>query len=130
MTSWQEILTAVPDRMGWLWFAGWGVLALIGAGIMFVKMIVNEPFSSLLVARALLGVGLLLIPLSALQPGWQPWINVFYAAGGFLSSVLIATNWCNRPDKSVGMLRAIGRWIIGRFDALYARTHKHEDAPL
>jgi CHASE2 domain-containing sensor protein len=130
MNTWQEILTAVPDRMGWLWFAGWGVLSLVGAAILFVKLIVNEPFSALLVSRALLGIAMLLIPLSALQPGWQPWINAFLAMGGCLSSVLIATNWCNRPDKSVGPLRAIGRWVIAKFDAAYARSHKHEDAPL
>ena len=119
MSSWQDILTALPDRMGWLWFALWGALALTAAAIMFVHLIKDEPFSALLVSRVLLGIGLLLIPLSALQPGWQPWINAFLATGGLLSSTLIATNWCNRPDQSVTMSKAIGRWIIGRLDALY-----------
>lgn len=128
MTSWQEVLTALPDRMAWAWFALWGLLALAAAAIMFVHLIKDEPFSALLVSRVLLGIGLLLIPLSALQPGWQPWINVFFASGGLLSSVLIATNWCNRPDQSVSMIRAIGRWVVARFDALYARAHHREDA--
>jgi hypothetical protein len=117
--SWQDVLWLIPGHMGWGWKLVWGVLALIAAGIMFVKMIVNEPFSALLVARVLLGIGLLLIPLQILQPGWQPWTNAFYATGGFLSSVLIATGWCNREDQSLTMSRAIGRWIIGRIDAVY-----------
>jgi len=132
MTSWQDVLWAIPGHMGWGWQALWGVLALVAAGIMFVKMIVNEPFSALLVARVLLGIGLLLIPLQLLQPGWQPWIDAFYAMGGFLSSVLIATGWCTRPDQSVTMTKAIGRWIIGRIDALHvanrAAAERREDA--
>ena len=129
--SWQDLLTALPERMGWVWFAGWGVIALTAAAIMFVKLIVNEPFSALLVSRALLGIGLLLIPLSALQPGWQPWINVFYALGGFGSAVLIATNWFHREDQTVTISRAIGRWIVGRIDAVFAHraaAERREDA--
>lgn len=116
MMTWQEVLTALPTQMGWTWFVLWGALALVAAAIMFTKMIVNEPFSALLVSRALLGIGLVMIPLSALQPGWQPWINAFYAVGGFLSSVLIATGWCNREDHSLTMTRAFARWI-GRHGA-------------
>ena len=47
MSSWQDILTALPDRMGWLWFALWGALALTAAAIMFVHLIKDEPFSAL-----------------------------------------------------------------------------------
>lgn len=126
--SWQDVLTALPDRMGWTWFALWGALALGAAALMFVHLIKDEPFSALLISRVLLGIGLLMIPLSALQPGWQPWINVFFASGGLLSSVLISTNWCNRPDKSVSMLRAIARWIVARFDAPAHRARHREDA--
>lgn len=128
--SWQDILTSVPDRMGWAWFAVWGALALAAAAIMFVHLIKDEPFSALLVSRVLLGIALLLIPLSALQPGWQPWINAFLATGGLLSSVLIATNWCNRPDQSLSMGRAVLRWIGCRLNALLhpLSERKREDA--
>lgn len=128
--SWQDVLTTLPNEMGWMWFALWGVLALVAAAIMFVHMIKDEPFSALLVSRVLLGIGLLLIPLSALQPGWQPWINTFFASGALLSSVLISTNWCNRPDKSLSMWRAIGRWIGCRLNALLhpLSERKREDA--
>ena len=130
--SWQDVLTYIPVRMGWLWFALWGTFALAAAAIMFVHMIKDEPFSALLVSRVLLGIGLLLVPLSILQPGWQPWVDAFFALGGFLSASLIATNWCNRPDKSVGMARAIGRWIVARLDALHVANRtaaeRREDA--
>jgi hypothetical protein len=109
--TWQDVLTALPGHMGLGWQLLWGIMALAAAAIMFVKMIVNEPFSALLIARVLLGIGLVLIPLQMLQPGWQPWVDAFVASGGFLSAVLIATGWCQREDHSLTMTRAIARWV-------------------
>ena len=50
------------------------------------------------------------------------------AIGGFITSVLIATNWCNRPDQSLSVSRAIGRWIVAKLDALHDRVRQREDA--
>lgn len=111
--SWQEILWSLPSELGWKWYALWGAFGLAAALIMFFKLIVDEPFSALLVSRVIFALGLVMIPLCALQPGYERWIVVPYAVGGLLSAVLIATDRCNRPDKSLTIGAAVWRWLCG-----------------
>lgn len=115
--SWQEILWALPTAMGWRWYALWGALAVTGAGIVFFKLILDHEFSALLVGRVIMGVGAILIPLSALQSGWQPWIPAFYAVNVFLMGVLIGTGWCEREDKSLTVRVALWRWAVRQASA-------------
>lgn len=116
-TNWQEVLWTIPTSLGWVWYAIWGVMAGTAALIMFFTMILNHAFNALLVARSLLGIGLMLIPLCVFQSGWQAWIPAFYATGGLMSAILIATNWCNREDRSRNVGRALWAWAIGGIGA-------------
>lgn len=128
--SWQELLWSLPTELGWRWYAIWGAVALVAAVIMFFTMIMHQEFSALLVARVLLGVGLLLIPLCTLQPGYQPWVPVFYSTGGLLTAVLIATRWCEREDKGRTVGRALWRWAVGRVAgaATWLAGHREHNA--
>lgn len=117
MNSWQDLLAIPPDQLGWGWSAVWGVMGLVASMVMFLTMILHHPFSALLVSRVILGLGLLLLGLKMLQPGWGPYVDACYAVGGLLSSLLIATGWCNREDQSVPMWRAVLRWTLGRAGA-------------
>lgn len=117
MNSWQDLLAIPPDFFGWGWSVVWGVMGLVASVIMFLTMILHHPFSALLVSRVILGFGLLLMGLNVLQPGWAPYVFACYAVGGLMSSLLIATNWCNREDQSVPMWRAVSRWALARVGA-------------
>jgi hypothetical protein len=132
LSNWEELLTFLPNLLGGWWQATMSVLALLGAGILFFKMIVDEPFSALLVTRVGFGVSLLLTALKPLQPGWGPWAEVLFVLSSLGSSLLIATGWCHREDQSVSMGKAIARWIIARFDAMHlanrAAADRREDA--
>jgi len=133
--SWQELLWAIPSGMGWRWYALWGAVAFVAASIMFFTMILRHEFSALLVSRVVLGLGLVLIPLCTIQSGWQPYVPAFYAVGGLLSALLIATGWCNRTDRSLTVTAALWRWARGRIAAAVAwlagpmvKRSKREDA--
>ena len=112
MNTWQEVLWAFPNSFGFWWDATWGVMALTAALIMFVKLILNHPFDALLVARSIMAFGLFLVACSAINSGWQRYVPMFFAVGGFMSTVLLATGWCERKNKSTTMLRAAMAWFL------------------
>ena len=112
MNTWQEVLWAFPNSFGFWWGATWGALALIASLIMFVKLILNHPFDALLVARSIMAFGLFLVACSAFNSGWQPYVPMFFAVGGFMSTVLLATGWCERKNKSTTMARAFILWLL------------------
>ena len=112
MTTWQEVLWAFPNSFGYWWDATWGVMALAAALIMFVKLILNHPFDALLIARSIMAFGLFLVACSAINSGWQRYVPMFFAVGGFMSTMLLATGWCERKNKSTTMLRAILAWLL------------------
>lgn len=113
MSTWQDFLWALPNSMGSWWDIIWGVLALAASIIMFVKMILHHPFDALLVARSILAFGLFLVALSAVNSGWQRYVPAMFALGGFMTSMLLVTDWCNRKDKSVNLWDALVRWLCG-----------------
>lgn len=107
MNTWQEVLWAFPNSFGFWWDATWGLMALVAALIMFVKMILNHPFDALLVARSILAFGLFLVACSAINSGWQRYVPMFFAVGGFMSAMLLATNWCERKNRSTAFLLSV-----------------------
>lgn len=112
MSTWQEVLWALPNSLGFWWDATWGLMALVASLIMFIKLILHHPFDAVLVSRSILAFGLFLIACSAIQSGWQRYVPMFFALGGFLSSVLLATDWCNRKNKSTTLVRAAIMWVF------------------
>lgn len=129
--SWQDTLWTIPLAMGWGWYALWGALAIVGAGIVFFKLIWQHEFNALLVGRAIFAAGALLIPLAAIQPGWQPWIPAMYAINIFFMGVLLGTRWCERADQSLTMTVALWRWLVRSWRDfghwLRAREQQRED---
>ncbi len=111
--NWQEVLWALPSSLGWKWYALWGAPALVAAAIVFFKMIVGEPFSALLMARAIFALGLVMVPLCIIQPGYERWIVAPYS----LSAVLIAVDWSSCKDRSLGLGAALWRWLRCRLSA-------------
>lgn len=107
MNTWQEVLWAFPNSFGFWWDATWGMLALIASLILFVKLILNHPFDALLVARSIMAFGLFLVACSAINSGWQRYVPMFFAIGGFMSTVLLATGWCERKNKSTAFLLSL-----------------------
>lgn len=128
MNTWQEVLWAFPNSFGFWWDATWGVMALTAALIMFVKLILNHPFDALLVARSIMAFGLFLVACSAINSGWQRYVPMFFAVGGFMSTVLLATGWCERKNKSTTMLRAAMAWFLRAKSAPARSRDRHPAA--
>ena len=109
----QDTLWAFSNHFGNSWWLVCSAFALPAAFIMLLKMVINEPFSSLLVGRVFLMGGFLAFGVTPLNSGWLPIGAMLVSMGGLISAVLIATNWCSREDTSVSMPRAIYRWVMG-----------------
>lgn len=114
MNTWQEVLWSLPNAMGGWWDLIWGALALVASIIMFVKMILHHPFDALLVARSLLAFGLFLVALTAINSGWQRYVPMFFSVGGFMTAMLLATDWCHNKARVKAKLSAIVEWFCGK----------------
>lgn len=108
--SWQDALWYLPNAAGCWWDVSIGALAIITAFIGFAKLILNHRFDALLVARSLVYGGFFLIGANMFNTGWTKYAMAVLVMGGFLSTMLIVTNWCDRPDKNLTIPRALWRW--------------------
>ena len=120
MMTAQDLLWMIPSACGGWWNVLVSALAAPACVITFLWMVHGQRWSSLLFARLLMLGGFVCFALIPLNSGWLPWGALLTSAGGLLTSVLIATDWCNRPDKTVKMHTALGRWLFKVFDALVA----------
>jgi len=111
MNSWQELLFAVPSQLGWVWNLILSVGSFSAAAVMFFTMILHHDLDALWGSRVTLGMALLTRAFVTLQPGLAPWSDALFVIGALWSTLLIATGWCHREDKSVPMWRAILRWV-------------------
>jgi len=108
----QDTLWAFSNHFGDGWWLLCAAFALPAAFIMLLKMVINEPFSALLVGRVFLMGGFLAFGVAPLNSGWMP-IGVLLASiGGCVSAVLIATNWCARKDQSLTIPSALWKWAM------------------
>lgn len=105
-TSWQELLWAVPSDMGWRWYALWGVVAGVASVLIFVVAVVPAAPSLATLARVVFLIGAALIPLSAVNSGWQPWIPAFYAASALLGALALTIRRCD-DGTSITVLGAL-----------------------
>lgn len=101
MSSWQEVLWTLPNDMGWAWYALWGLIGGIAALLIFAVAIYGHSFSGMFLARVIFAVGLALIPLAALNSGWQPWIPAFYAISAIVGAMSMAVERCDREMEIV-----------------------------
>ncbi len=97
--SWQETLWSVPSGLGPWWNLLLAAVAGPAALVMFTHMILRQPLDALLAARLLILAALVAFTLSPLNSGWLPWGALLASAGGLLTSVLMATNWCGREKR-------------------------------
>ena len=110
----QDTLWAFSNHFGNSWWLVCSAFALPAAFIMLLKMVIHEPFSSLLVGRVFLMGGFLAFGVVPLNSGWMPIGAMLVSVGGFVSAVLIGTGWCERKDKSISMPMAIWNWVMAR----------------
>lgn len=112
----QDTLWSFSNHFGDGWWLVCAGFALPTAFIMLLKMVVNEPFSALLVGRVFLMGGFLAFGVVPLNSGWLPIGVLLASVGGFISAILIATGWCDRKDKSVNMAQAMWAWAMSHQD--------------
>ena len=110
----QEALWNLPNQLGGWWWLLCSAMAIPAAVMIMVRMVINEPFSLLTTARTLIAASMFAFGMIPLNSGFLPWAVLLTTAGGLLSSILIITNWCNRPDQSLNALQTIWRWITTR----------------
>lgn len=105
-TSWQELLWAVPSDLGRLWYLIWGIVAGAGAVLIFVTAVMPAPPSLATLARVVYLIGAMLIPMAAINSGWQPWIPAFYASSALLGALALTIDRCDdgRPITILGAL--------------------------
>lgn len=115
----QETLWAFSNHFGQSWWLMCSAFALPAAFIILLKMVINEPFSTLLVGRVFLMGGFLAFGIVPLNSGWLP-IGVLLASiGGFISAILIATGWCVRSGEILSLIAGTVRRAT---DRLHARS--------
>jgi hypothetical protein len=109
----QEMLWWLPSTLGngWNWIVA--AMAAPACVLMLLWMVIGHDWTALLFARLVMLGSFVCFALAPLNSGWLPWGALLAAAGGLLTSVLIATNWCERTDKTVKMHTALGRWLAG-----------------
>lgn len=103
----QDILWSLPATLGntwWLICAAFAVPAGMG---MFLYMIMNVPFSGLLLARMIIVASMVCFALAPLNSGWIPWGVLFASVGGLYATFLIASDWCGRENK----WHDLGAWV-------------------
>ena len=122
-TNPQDLLWALPNLMGHGWWYMCSGLAAAALLTIFLYMIMNERFSSLLVARAMLAASMLCFALVPLNSGWIPWGVLLACTGSLYTAFLIATDWCHRHDK----WQTVWNILTGRKRAPDAQRHYHSD---
>jgi hypothetical protein len=95
----QEALWYPITVIGPGWWLLCSAFALPAAVLLFLTMIMNEKMSALLLSRVLILGSLVCFGLIPLNSGWMPYGVMFASVGGLLTTVLIATKWCDRTDK-------------------------------
>ena len=111
----QEWLWYIPNLFGPWWWIACAIPAAIAAALMFVTAIMRHPADMLFGARMLIVAGLVSFACVPLNSGWLPWGALLSSMGALLASILIATNWCERPDKSLTVTVALWRWLVRLF---------------
>lgn len=99
VTTGQEMLWALPTMLGHIWWYTVAVFAGCAAVTMFLYMIMNEKYSSLLLSRTAMCMGFVCFALTPLNSGLMPWGALLVSVGGLHASFLIATDWCHRHDR-------------------------------
>lgn len=114
MRTWQDALWAIPNYCGHWWDVIIGVVAIVVAVVLYLKLILNHPFNALLVTRALGGLGLLCAFANIFNSGWLKIALGLMVLGYAGSILLIVTEWCSRANQAQTIPRAL--WgLITRF---------------
>jgi hypothetical protein len=95
----QDLLWFIPNLLGNWWWVVCAIFALPGAVLCFLYLIMNERFTIIILSRAIMSGGLVLIGMTPLNSGCLPWGVLLLSTGGCLAYFLLATNWCAHPDK-------------------------------
>ena len=106
----QDLLWALPNKLGnawWLLCAAFSAPASLG---MFLYMAMNQPFSGLLLARLVIVASLVCFSLVPLNSGWLPWGVLLASIGGAYATFLIVTDWCGREH----IWHDLGAWVRRR----------------
>lgn len=108
----QEVLWAIPNSFNGWW--PWIVAAFSGpaAIIMLVKMILRHPFDALLVGRCIIAGGLVCFTYRPFNSGLTEIGIAHLVVGSLLSSILLASGWCNREDKTVMLVPFLFHWVV------------------
>lgn len=120
----QTALWALPSKLDGIWWLVCAAFALPAATLIVVKMIINEPINLLTTSRVIIAGSLFFFGMTPLNSGFLPWGALLACIGGFLTSVLIATGWCNRPNRNDTVPRALWRWAVGKLHPKGYVLHK------
>jgi hypothetical protein len=105
----QDLLWSVPNFVGDWWWVACAIFAFPAALLCFLYLIMNEKFTIVILSRAILSGGMMLIGLTPLNSGCLPWGVLLVSTGGCLAYFLLATNWCAHDDKWA----IVKAWIRG-----------------
>lgn len=112
---WQQLLWECPTFFGRIWWLVCACFAGPACILILAYMVHNQKWGALLISRLLVMVGLLCFSVTWLNSGFLPWGVLLVSIGGCMSSAMIATDWCNRPDQSTTLLGDGLRWIVHFF---------------
>lgn len=111
--TWQTALWDMVNACGRWWDIVVGLIALLSALILFLKLLLNERFGAMFLARFLTGVGLLATIFIPLNSGWTKIALALLVAGCTLSILLTATGWSHRAVRLTTVFGVLGHWVYG-----------------
>lgn len=119
MPNWQNALWAVVNSAGPWWDIVIGIIALVTAVGLFVTLILGHEFDLVVASRSIIGLGLFATFCNIFNSGWLKIGTALIVLGLCLTYLLIATDWCNRSDKSVTLGSAMWRGMGRLFRHVY-----------
>ena len=79
-----------------IWWTGYGVMCLLGAGALFVSLLRECEPNALSVSRLIMLSGLIIGMFVRFNSACQPLSGALLATGSTFAAFLIATDWCHR----------------------------------
>ena len=103
----QTALWSVPEYLGWWWYGTLSLISAVTVLIMLFKLILGWQFGALMFARCLICGGLVCFTYRSGNSGFSEFGIALTVLGSFLSSLLLAFDWCARTHPLNDLIRIV-----------------------